>query len=205
VKKLTLILGVAVLIAAAMIVTACGGSGGAGAQLRLEITAPTGRTLSVAVPSQLISGIVSDPSSVVTVNDAPVTVGSDGSFSHEVDLSYGANRIVVAATVEGRDRPLTRTINVTRNLDLVVMSPEGTELIPGTPWMTNDNRITVSGRVSDPAARVMVTGDEVAVDEEGNFSALVDLYYTLSTLNVTAMIDAVDTPITQLITVQRGQ
>ncbi len=203
-KKLNVVLGVGLLALTAVVFAACGGGRSTAAQLRLEITAPSGRTVTVDTPTQMISGIVSDPSGTVTVNDVQVAVDNDGSFSHDFELGYGANRIVVAATNEGRERPLTRTINVNRNLNLVLMSPEGLEIDPKTPIVTGENAIMISGRVSDPAAQVMVTGDRVEVDEEGNFSSLVNLYYTLSTLNVTAMIDAVDTPLTTLVTVHRA-
>ncbi len=202
-KKLTFVFGIGLLALTAVAFTACGGGRSTATQLRLEITSPSGRTVTVATPTQMISGIVSDPSSTVTVNDVEVAVDGDGSFSHDFELGYGGNRVVVSATTEGRDRPLTRTINVNRNLDLVLMSPEGMEIDAETPIATGENAIVISGRVSDPSARVMVTGDQVEVDEEGNFSSLVDLYYTLSTLNVTAMIDAVDTPLTTLVTVHR--
>lgn len=202
-KKLTVLFGIAALLsAAALVFVACGGPSAA-AQLRLEITAPSGRTVTVSVPTQMISGIVSDAAGVVTVNDMQVAVNEDGSFSHDVELAYGTNRIVVAATIEGRDRPITRTINVNRTLNLTLLSPEGIEIDADTPVVTGENTIMISGRVSDPQARVLVTGDEVAVDEDGNFSSLVDLYYTLTTLNVTAMIDAVETPLTTLVTVHR--
>ena len=201
-KKLTFALGIGLLALTAVAFTACGG-GGAATALRLEITSPTGRTISVDTPTQMVSGIVSDPAGTITVNDVEVAVDSDGSFSHDVELDYGSNRIVVAATIEGRDRPLTRTINVTRNLNLVLMSPEGVAVDPDEPIVTGENSIIIRGRVSDPDAQILITGDQVEVDDEGNFSSTVSLHYTLTTLNVTAMLEAVDAPVTTLVTVHR--
>ncbi len=200
-KKLTLVFGIGLLALTAIAFTACGGGGAT--PLRLEITSPSGRTVTVDTPTQMISGIVSDPAGSVTVNDVEVAVDGDGSFTHDVELAYGSNRIVVAASIEGRDRPLTRTINVTRNLNLVLMSPEGVEVDPEEAIVTAENSIVIAGRVSDPEAQILIAGDQVEVDEEGNFSSTVSLYYTLTTLNVTAMLEAVDTPVTTLVNVHR--
>ncbi len=185
------------LIAAAVILVTAGCSPRTPAQprLRLEITAPAARA-SVTDPIVTVTGIVSDPAARVTVRETPVQVGSDGAFSHPVDMNYGSNSIGVRATLEGQN-PVTRTLTITRNLVLDVSSPLDKS-------SAAEEIVTVSGNISDTAAKVFINGEEISIGEDGSFSSPVKLYYLTTTINITTSLEGVD-PITRLVTVTRAQ
>jgi len=162
-------------------------------RLRLQVTAPSSRA-TVSDSSVTVSGIVSDAAAEVAVMDIPASVDSDGSFSAEVPLAYGENRVSVRATVADQS-PITRTLTVTRNLVLEVDSPEDMGIV-------DEDLINVMGRVSDIAAVVLVNGIEAAVQEDGSFSLPLELYYPTTTVNITTQLDGVD-PISRMVTVSR--
>ena len=71
--------------------------------LTLEITSPNYQT-EVTDGTVTVTGIVTPPSAVVTVNGTEVETAEDGSFSTSVELAYGQNVIKVNAT-----DPVSRT------------------------------------------------------------------------------------------------
>ena len=191
VYKIGLLLAAAAAVTLAL--TACSPSQPAAPRLRVEVTAPATRA-TVTEPEVVVTGIVSDPTARLTVKDAPVSVGSDGAFSHAVPLAYGANSIAVRATKEGQN-PVSRTLTITRNLVLDISSPLDNSA-------SAEDLVTVIGRVSDPMARVYINGTGVDLDEAGAFSSPVTLYYAATTINITTALDGVD-PITKLVTVTK--
>jgi bacillopeptidase F len=145
----------------------------------MEITSPEDGAELTESPIT-VNGTVSDANATVTVNDTAVDVASDGSFSAQVELAYGANNITVTATVEGVE-PVTETIAVTRVLGLGISSPEdGAELTESTA--------TVNGTVSDPEAAVTANGEEVEVAEDGSFSTIVELTEGGNLIEVVAIV-----------------
>ena len=82
----------------------------AGPRLILQITSPY--AAAVTESSTAVSGTVSDPSAIVTVNDIEVEVAEDGAFSTSVELDYGRNSIVVTAIVEAVE-PVSKTLWIT--------------------------------------------------------------------------------------------
>ena len=187
------VLGIAVLVMAAALLMGCGSP--TPQRVRLEVTSPASR-VDVTGSELTVTGIVSDASAVVKVNDARAQVGSDGAFSHTLQLPYGPTRVVVSAELAGQSA-VTRTLNVTRKLALNVTSPADKSVV-------TENRVTVNGTVSDPAARVFVTGAEVSVAEDGSFSTAVPLHYIETVIKVSAALDSID-PLSTLVTVTRGQ
>jgi len=65
--------------------------------LSLEITSPEAKATLTESPVA-VSGTVSDPEATITVNDMEVEVAEDGTFSADVELTEGINRIKVVTT-----------------------------------------------------------------------------------------------------------
>jgi len=161
-------------------------------RLSLQVTSPQARA-EVTEGVITVSGIVSDASATVTVNGVTAQVTQDGAFSHEIELPYGKTTVTVTATVD--KQRVSRSVTVTRILTIDITSPEDKADIA-------DNQITVSGVVSNPAARVTVNNIEVQVAEDGAFSSIVELDYVQNTINITATVDGVE-PVTKTLTVTR--
>ncbi|MCK4515206.1 MAG: hypothetical protein KAU31_08110 [Spirochaetaceae bacterium] len=180
-------------VAIAAVLAACGGGGTASStkRMRLDVTSATSRG-TITEGSITISGVISEPTATVTVNEKTVPIESDGSFSEEVELVYGSNRIQITAEADGFVTA-NRTISVTRALKLTVETPENDLDVPGT-------RVTVAGTVSDPTAEVRVNGRPVAVEMNGNYSHELVLYYPLTIISVIAGVEGM-APISQNITV----
>ncbi len=166
----------------ALLVAACGGSNPASTaqeRLRIELTSPTIRG-ALTESETTITGVVSDASARVTVNDTAVTPGSDGAFTYTVPLAYGSNRIVIRAEAEGMTAA-SRTLTVTRNLTLTVDSPADGASV-------SQNRLAIAGSVSDPDARVTVMGIPVTVQPDGTFSHDLALHYPSTIVAVAASV-----------------
>jgi len=79
--------------------------------LSLEVTSPAdGAT--VAESLVMVSGTVSDPEAIITVNDIGIEVAGDGTFSAEVELTEGENTVSVIAILDDVE-VLTKTVTVT--------------------------------------------------------------------------------------------
>ena len=162
-------------------------------RLQLEITSPASRT-SLTDATVMVTGIISNATANVRVNDEPVVVSADGGFSHDVQLEYGNNRISIQADGDGFISS-TRTVTVPREMVLEVLEP-------AQDSVSNVDSITVHGTISDLAATIMVAGTDVPVAEDGTWSMELRLYYPLTIINVTATRDGI-APITQLISITR--
>ncbi len=189
-----------VVVAVGLVLSACGGGGSTGSSSRpqrmtLQLTSPTARG-SVTDSETTVTGVISEPGATVTVNDVRVEVGSDGSFTQTVPLTYGSNRIAVRATAEGFT-DATRNVNITRNLTLDVTSP-------ASDITVSTNRITVAGTVSDPEASVRVQGYLVPVNANGTFSRDLTLYYPSTIVSIVASV-ADGEPVSETVTVTYPQ
>ncbi len=159
--------------------------------LTLELTSPEDNA-EVSESTITVSGAVSDPLAIVTVNDYEVELAEDGTFSTTVELDYGQNTISVSATVEGQ-KPITKTVTVSRVLVLELTSPEDNAEV-------SESTITVSGTVSDPLAIVTVNDYEVELAEDGTFSTTVELDYGQNTISASATVEGQE-PVTKTVTV----
>ena len=157
--------------------------------LSLEITSPLDKA-EVAQSPIMVSGTVSDPAALVTVNDRQVETARDGSFSSSVELNYVKNNIIVTATVNGQE-PVVKALTVNRILVLELNSPEYIVETTGG-W------VTVSGTVYPPSAVVTVNGNQVTTTKAGRFSADVELGYGENTI----VVNATD-PVTRTVMVTR--
>ena len=159
--------------------------------LTLEIDSPQDKS-EITEGSIIVSGTVSDPSAVVTVNGQQAEIATAGTFSASAELNYGENTITVEATVDGWETE-TRTVSVTRILTMIVTSPyDGAEVA--------ESPITISGFVSDPAAVVTVDGQEAAITEDGTFSTSAELNSGENIIVVTATVEGQE-PVTKTLTV----
>ncbi len=192
-KRMIAIGSAAVLMLAVLMLAGCGPrtSTPSTPRLTLQVTAPASRS-TVTEPVVTITGIVSDSAATVTVKDIPVQVGAGGAFTHDLEVPYGSNTVVVRATLEGQS-PISRTLTITRNLVLEVFEPADNST-------AGSRQVAVNGKVSDSAALVSINGSPVQVNEDGLFTSLVDLYYVLTTINISTHLEGV-APITKLVAV----
>lgn len=114
----------------------------------------------------LVSG-VTEASANLTVNDSPVTVQLDGSFSTTVTLQPGQNRLFINAT-----DPAGNSNMVQRSVLLDQTSPPLTVQNPIQGLMTSDPIVEVSG-TTEPGAVLTVNGQFFEVDTGGSFAGLV--------------------------------
>jgi flagellar hook assembly protein FlgD len=180
-----------VFLAAVFLVSSCNGE--PSQPLVLEITSPQNRA-ETTDDLVMLSGIVSDPAAVVSVNGQAVEVTEDGSFTTGVNLGYGENTIQVSAEAEGEES-VNKTVIVTRILTMEITSPEDKAEFTESP-------IVISGTVSDPAALVTVNGRDIETAQDGSFAASVELDYVRNVIIVTCAIEG-QQPVTKLLTVNR--
>jgi flagellar hook assembly protein FlgD len=164
-----------------------------GQPLVLEVTSPQNRAKTTE-NLVMLSGIVSNPAAVVSVNGQAVEVARDGSFTTGVELGYGENTIQVSAEAEGEES-VNKTVVVTRILTMEITSPEDKAEFTESP-------ITISGTVSDPAALVTVNGRDIETAGDGSFAASVELDYVRNVITVTCAIEGQE-PVTKILTVNR--
>jgi len=164
-----------------------------GELLALEITSPQNRA-EITGDLMTVSGIVSPPSAVITVEGHKVATADDGTFATGIGLEYGENNISVTATIEGQE-PVTKNLTVIRILNLEITSPQDKAEVAQSP-------IIVRGVVSDPAATVTVNGRQISTGKDGTFYASVELNYVKNSINVTAVVDG-QIPVSKTLTVNR--
>ena len=120
----------------------------------------------------------------VTINGAPASVGSDGSFTlTNVALDLGPNAILAAATDRaGNTGTASATITRSDKLAIVLTSPADKTL-------TNRHNITVAGQLLTPGAAtsVSINGSDVPVDVNGAFTKT-DFALTEGTNTITATV-----------------
>jgi len=162
--------------------------------MALEITSPQNRA-EVTEDIAMVSGIVSPPSAVVTVNGREVDVAEDGTFSRSVELEYGENTINVAALTADGEELTDKTLTVVRNLNLDIISPEDKEEVSYSP-------IILRGTVSDNEAEVRVNNRAVSVADDGSFFTAIDLNYVKNVITVEASV-AGQKPVTRTLSVNR--
>ncbi|HEX6369715.1 MAG TPA: RHS repeat-associated core domain-containing protein [Longimicrobium sp.] len=95
----------------------------------LTVTAPLDGAVTQAA-SVAVEGTATGTAPLsLTVNGAPVALGADGSFSHGVALSVGANTLTLVAT-DGGGRTATATRGVTREAAAQTLPPDPATVAP---------------------------------------------------------------------------
>lgn len=116
----------------------------------LEITSPQRGALITGEPTIAIEGRTDAGGEVaVFINDRPVEVAEDGTFSHAIDATFGLNRIDAIAD-DGVRRPPTRVV-----MEVVyaptLLEPTPTEvLVPGALAVRLDQRLLDSRQPLPP-------------------------------------------------------
>lgn len=145
-----------------------------------------------------ISGIVTDTASGVknlTINNTPVALGADGSFSNALQLSSGVNEVTtVAIDNAGNETSDTRTINLDQT------APTITITAPADNSATSHSTIDVTGTADEKISSVAITVNNdppQTFSEDGTaFAATVNLTMGQNTILVTAA-DLASNPSTQ--------
>jgi len=133
-----------------------------------------------------VSGNASDASGIksVTVNDQPVIVNADGSFSHALTLAAGANNITTIATDNAGNQQIdTRTVTYDLNVPVLAVAA------PADNSTTVQSFISVTGTISEAATvSVSVNGGspQTASISGSGFSATVNLVSGVNTIDIIA-------------------
>jgi hypothetical protein len=135
--------------------------------LSLKIYSPEDGTKS-GINIQKITGIVSNPTAVVQINDTDEIISADGSFYAYIELAEGENTITAEATLGAET--FSDTVNV-NFMPLAVYLDIDSEF--GVNYLTTP--LTVTGFVSNAEAIVTVDGNPVTVSADGSFTAQVQL------------------------------
>jgi hypothetical protein len=147
----------------------------------LEIRKPKNVTVSIKESTIQIEGrsdplkmnlygleqLVYDP---VTINNKLVTLSPlDGSFSQEIELSEGENKILVRSEDEAGNS-VEKSLLVTRDST----PPEISIQTPLPEAVFTKNPVLITGK-TEPSAKLNINGNEVKVEEDGSFRYEVSL------------------------------
>jgi uncharacterized protein YfaP (DUF2135 family) len=126
------------------------------------------------------------PGAAVRINDVPADVDAEGNFRGEATLTPGANAIEVVATGSAGER-----VRGFMTITYVEPTPEPHFLLvtePEDQLIISDQPIRVEGRTV-PRALVNVNGVSIPVDDEGEFSTLVQLIRGENSIDIWAFAD----------------
>ncbi len=143
----------------------------------LEITRPEYDYMITNDVEYQIEG-VTDPDVTLTVEGANVEVDEVGLWAAVVQLGSGENIIsVVTRDILGnKAEEVVHLILDTEPPSLIV-------LFPLNGYITEEERVTVNGR-TDVGANVTVNGEDVAIDDKGLYSKVVDLELGVQNITV---------------------
>ena len=142
-----------------------------------------------------VTGTVSDANGVqtLTVHGDTVTIDPDGSFTHAVVLTIGANTIAVVAT-DTAGNQVTDTRSITYDNVAPVITLDQT---PADQSFTNQETVTISGTLSKPGSVVITVNANTPVTitasgAQNSFTTPVAL--TLGKNTITVKASDTDTP-----------
>ncbi|HIJ88619.1 MAG TPA: hypothetical protein HPP97_13230 [Desulfuromonadales bacterium] len=133
-----------------------------------------------------VSGNASDTGGLlsVTVNGQAVTIAADGSFSHAVTLTAGANIITTIATdIAGNQQTDTRTISFDPTAPVLTITA------PADNSTTTQSFMTVTGTISETSTvtiSINNSSPQSAASTGNSFSASVNLVTGINTIDITA-------------------
>jgi len=148
-------------------------------------TLPNGAVTALATLN--ISGLVNCQNGMktFTINGIPVTVAQDGSFSHAITLSQGANTIT--SVVTDNSGLVTQD---TRTITLDATAPALTVTAPLDNSMQASSIVTITGTISDGTVTVKAALNggtpQFAAINGNSFSITFNLFPGLNTLIITA-------------------
>ncbi|HEX8363056.1 MAG TPA: RHS repeat-associated core domain-containing protein, partial [Longimicrobium sp.] len=132
----------------------------------LELASPTDGIV-VREDAAAVTGRVADATTVsITVNGAPATLAADGSFQASIALAEGETPVVVIAT-DAAGNESRAALRIVRDSQAPVI----TVATPAEGSTTEDERVTLSGTVTDATAVTLtLNGGAVEVGANGGFS-----------------------------------
>ncbi|MBU0475278.1 MAG: hypothetical protein KKF62_14085 [Bacteroidetes bacterium] len=162
----------------------------------ITITSPADSSITSLTTATLIGNVTGTDINVVTVNGDTVIVDINGDFSAFINLVEGKNNISIVATdTVGNETNLAHVIYLDSTPPVLTITN------PADSTVTNQATIILTGTVDGSNDVVIVNGDTVAVDQNGDFSKELTLAEAENIINITAT-DEVgnETSITRLIT-----
>lgn len=136
-----------------------------------------------------VTGTVEDAVSKLLINDGVVPVKEDKTFAYDVQLKQGVNTIKVSAEDKDGNTIYTNDFSVSCDTSKPVINIVSPTLDKDGYLYTDKAKVTVSGNVQDSnLASILVNGEEVTPDAEGNFTTEIDV-----TGNTFVYVLAVDT------------
>ncbi len=128
-----------------------------------------------------------DPTAMLTINEEMVDIESSGMFAHEITLEEGPNALTLVATNRvGLQTEVIRTVMLDTVPPVIELKPIPEEVMQST--------IVIEGR-TDPGAIVTIEAQDVAVDEEGNFSHPFDLVHGFNSIEIIAIDQATNSSV----------
>ena len=148
-------------------------------ELDLTITEPKD-SVSYSSSDIVFSGSVSDSLASLTIDEKPVIVSNDGSFSTILSYSEGNHEVVFNAY--NNYQSVTKTVSFE-----VLSQPLSVELLyPSNRSVFYQNAINVKGYVTDPNAEIVINEQSVNLNEAGEFSHVLQLPEGTHELNIEA-------------------
>lgn len=124
-----------------------------------------------------------DIGAIVTINDRPVYLYDDGSFSQDIILIEGQNKITVKAQNPSFQY---RVFSVERNIIFDSKSPNIKIETPNDFDLVNVPYITIKGAV-DESAEVYIQSVRVWINQNGSFQHTIELKEGINNINISAV------------------
>lgn len=126
-----------------------------------------------------VEGYVQQDVKKLTINNAEVEIQDEGYFKYAVSLNEGENTVSVAAKDDKDNIIFSKDYNVsvdTKAPDIAITAIDPKASDDGLIY-TKKDYVDITGKVTDANPfELTINGDEVDVDEQGNFTAKVDVY-----------------------------
>ncbi len=124
-----------------------------------------------------------DRGTIVTINDEPVYLNDDGSFSQDFALAEGQNKIIVKAKSSSF---AYREFSVERNIVFDSKSPDIEIETPYDFQLVYVPYITIKG-VVDESAEVYIQSMRVWTDQDGSFQHTIELKEGINNIDISAV------------------
>lgn len=119
-----------------------------------------------------VAGKVDDPKAIVLVDENPVTVKEDGTWSGKTRIPKEGEQTIVVIARDEAGNEVRKTVDVIRDStppSLTILGPDADTLATPTTAMT----VVITGQVGESGATVEVDGKAVRVGSDGRFEATV--------------------------------
>lgn len=118
-----------------------------------------------------ISGVVRNDVKTLEINNEPVTINDDLTFSASIQLLEGPNTISVVALDQNSTELINNNIIIDCDLTSPIINLTSPQVDEQGYYYTDSNTVTISGNVSDTKLdSVYINGEPVTVQTNGDFS-----------------------------------